>query len=199
MSQQKVWDNIAQEWYMFKTSPANHVSEFLKNKKGKILDLGSGAGRHLQKIKQGKMYLVDFSKKMIRLAKQRAQEKGLYSDTEFVVSDIKKLPFPDNFFDSAICIAIFHCLNPESQDKAVKELFRVLKPNAQAEIAVWNKQTKRFKNSPKERYVAWRDKGARYYYLFEPQEIYNLFKKHGFKIIRKEKPRRNIVFIVKKP
>ncbi len=198
MNQRQVWNNIAEEWYEFKTSPARHVEEFLKGKKGKILDLGSGSGRHLMKIPKGKMYLVDFSKKMIELAKKQAKEKKI--DAEFFVSDLTKLPFENNYFDFAIAIAVLHCIKGEkNREKAVRELFRVLKPKAQAEIAVWNKDAKKFKNSKKERFVKWRDKGARYYYLFDADEIYKLFERAGFKIISKEEPQRNIVFVAEKP
>ena len=198
--QKKVWNNIAEEWDLFKNKQAKHILEFLKNKQGKILDLGSGSGRNLCKINNGKMYLLDFSEKMINLAKKRAKRKKI--SAEFNVSDISKenLPFPDNFFDAAICSAVFHCLKGEkTQEKATKELLRVLKPKAEAEISVWNKEAKRFKNSDKEKYIKWRNKGERYYYLFSPEEIYNLFEKIGFKITYKEKPDRNIVFIVRKP
>lgn len=75
LSQKQVWNNIAKEWYEFKTEPAFHVKEFLKGKKGNILDLGSGAGRHLQKIPQGKMYLVDFSKKDDRACKRTGKKE----------------------------------------------------------------------------------------------------------------------------
>lgn len=198
MNQKKVWDNIAEEWYEFKTSPAEHVLYFLRDKKGNILDLGSGAGRHLVSLKNGKMYLVDFSRKMIELAKKRAKEKNI--EAEFKVADLKKLPFPDNFFDSAIAIAVFHCIKGEkNREKAAKELFRVLKPGAKAEIAVWNKNSKTFMKSKKERHVKWRDKGERYYYLFDEKEIHDLFKNAGFKIASKEEPERNIIFVVKKP
>ena len=196
MNQKQVWDKIAPEWFKFKTSPAQHVQEFLKDKIGNILDLGSGAGRHLQKIKNGKMYLIDFSEEMIKLAKKKAKQKNI--DAEFKVSNLTKLPFKDNFFDSAITIASLHCLKSTDQKKAIKELFRVLKPKAQAEIAVWNKNSKPFKNAGKEKYVTWRDKGKRYYYLFEEKEIHDLFKKAGFKIISKQEPRRNIIFIAEK-
>jgi ubiquinone/menaquinone biosynthesis C-methylase UbiE len=197
MNQRQVWNNIAEEWYNFKTNPAEHVLDFLIDKKGNILDLGSGAGRHLTKIKNGKMYLVDFSKNMIKLAKKRAKEKGI--EAEFSVAELGKLPFENNFFDSAIAIAVFHCIKgKENREKAAKELFRVLKPGAKAEIAVWNKDSRRFKNSPKERVVRWREKGERYYYLFDAEEIYKLFKSVGFKITSKEEPERSITFIVKK-
>ena len=194
MSQKQVWNNIASEWYEFKINPSEKVLNFLKGKKGKILDLGSGAGRHLRKIPDGKIYLVDFSRSMIKLAKKRAKEKKI--DAEFSVAEIGKLPFENNFFDSAIAIAVFHCIKPKEQEKAVKELFRVLKPKAKALIAVWNKNSKKFKNAKKERYVKWRDKGERYYYLFDAGEIYDLFKKVGFKVISKYNPERNIIFIV---
>ncbi len=197
MTQRQVWDNIAKEWYEFKVEPAEHVLDFLKDKKGNVLDLGAGAGRHLLRIKKGKMYLVDFSKKMIQLAKQRAKEKKI--DAEFSVANLTKLPFENNFFDSAIAIAVFHCIKGKAnREKAVKELFRVMKKGAKAEIVVWNKDSRRFKNSPKERIVRWREKGARYYYLFDAEEIYKLFKSAGFKIISKEEPQRSIIFVVQK-
>ncbi|MDO8623705.1 MAG: class I SAM-dependent methyltransferase [archaeon] len=197
-SQKQTWENIADEWHEFKTKPAEHVLEFLKDKKGKILDLGSGSGRHLVKVK-GTLYLVDFSEKMIKLAEKRAKERKI--DAEFFVVDItkKKLPIEDNFFDSAIAIAFFHCINPSNHEKAIKELFRVLKPKAEVEIAVWNKDSRRFEKSPKEIQVKWRDKGSRYYYLFDEKEIHDLFKKAGFKIKKRYEPERNIIFIAQKP
>ncbi len=197
MNQKQVWNKIAEEWYEFKVEPSEKVLDFLKGKKGKILDLGCGAGRHLKKIKDGKMYLIDFSKNMIELAKKRAKEKNI--EAEFAVSEITKLPFRNNFFDSAIAIAVFHCITPKNQEKAVKELFRVMKPKAKALIAVWNKNSKKFRNSEKERYVRWRDKGKRYYYLFDEKEIHDLFRKSGFRIASKETPKRNIIFVVQKP
>jgi len=75
----------------------------------------------------------------------------------------------------------------------------VLKPRAKAKIAVWNKNSKWFKNSKKEKYMEWRNKGKRYYYLYDAKEIYGLFEKEGFEIIKKFEPKRNIIFIVQKP
>jgi ubiquinone/menaquinone biosynthesis C-methylase UbiE len=198
MNQQQVWNNIASEWNKFKTKQAENVLEFLKGKTGNILDLGSGSGRYLKKIPKGKMYLVDFSEKMLKLAKRKAKEKKI--NAEFFAVDIsrEKLPFPDNFFDSALALSVFHCLQKKSHLKAAKELHRVMKRGASAEIAVWNKNAKAFKNAGKEKYIKWRDKGARYYYLFAPEEIYELFGKAGFKIILKQEPQRSINFTIRK-
>jgi ubiquinone/menaquinone biosynthesis C-methylase UbiE len=196
-SQKQVWNNIAKEWHQFKQNPGRGVEDFLKNKTGKILDLGSGSGRHLIKTK-GKLYLVDFSSEMIKLAKQKAKKEKI--EAEFFVLDVgkEKLPFPDNFFDYAICIAVLHCLNKKSQKNAVKELYRVMKPKSESLIVVWNINSKRFKNSPKEKYIKWRDKGERYYYLFDEKEIYSLFQKVGFKIKEKIDSQINIPFVCEK-
>jgi ubiquinone/menaquinone biosynthesis C-methylase UbiE len=198
MNQEDIWNNIAREWKRFRDEPREEVVNFLKKEKGKILDLGSGSGRHLIKIQESEMYLVDFSKEMINLAEKKAKEKKIKA--KFFISSLISLPFRDNFFDSAIFISSLHCIKGErNRKKAVKELFRVLKPEKRVLISVWNKNSRRFKNSPKEKIVRWRDKGARYYYLFEKKEIYDLFKEVGFKINKKIKSKENIIFTIKKP
>jgi len=201
--QKQVWENISEEWHEFKQNPSRNAQEFLKDKKGKILDLGAGSGRNLIGLDpEGKeMYLVDFSEKMIKLAEKRAKELGFPEDSvKGYVSSIEKLPWEEGFFDYAICVAALHCVEtPEARAEVIEELFRVLKSGGEAEIEVWNKDSHRFKNAPKEKYVSWRDKGERYYYLYEKDEILELFKSKGFEIKEELEHRVNIGFIVKKP
>ena len=200
MNQQKVWNKIAPEWHEFKTTPSEAATEFINNSKGKILDFGSGSGRNLLKSKKSKkreLYLVDFSDKMLKLAKKRAKKLEFKINTK--TSKLEKTDFPDNFFDAAICTATIHCIETEkNREKAVQELFRILKPKAQADIEVWDKDSKRFKGKPKEKFISWRDKGKRYYYLYEEREFKDLLKKVGFKILKKIPHRVNIIFIVEK-
>jgi ubiquinone/menaquinone biosynthesis C-methylase UbiE len=196
-NQKKVWDNIAEEWHEYKKFPSESTMNFIKKQKGKILDFGSGSGRHLVKTKNGKMYLLDFSDKMIELAKKKAKEQKI--DAEFEVSSMTKTPYEDNFFDSAICISALHCLNLAEQKKAVKELHRILKPKAQAFIGVWNQESKRLKrHKGKEALIKWNDKGERYYYLFNEKEAQDLFEKQGFKIINSDNSEMMIRFIAEK-
>jgi ubiquinone/menaquinone biosynthesis C-methylase UbiE len=196
-TQEQTWDNIAKEWHEFKTEPAEHTMNFLKKAHGKILDLGSGSGRHLIKIKKGKIFLVDFSQKMLDLAKKKAKKEKI--DAEFIKANLAKLPFENNFFDFAVCISALHCVEGEkNRKKAVEELYRILKKKAKAEIGVWNKNSKRFKNAGKEKKIRWRDKGSRYYYLYDEKEIHELFKSVGFKIISTHNSERMINFVVTK-
>ena len=198
-NQQKVWDSIAPEWHEFKQIPAQHVKDFLKSQeqKGTVLDLGSGSGRNLQKIKSGEMYLVDFSQNMLNLAKQKAKKLKIKIQTQ--KTEIFKLPYKDNFFDSSICISALHCIKgKKNRIKSIQELYRVLKPKAQALISVWNKDSKRFKNSEKEKLIAWRNKGKRYYYLYNEQEIHKQFQATGFKILSTHNSEMMINFVVEK-
>ncbi|MCK5150015.1 class I SAM-dependent methyltransferase [Candidatus Pacearchaeota archaeon] len=197
MNQQKIWDNIAEEWHEFKKIPSQLSEEFLKKSTGKVLDHGSGSGRHLTKIKNGKMYFVDFSQEMLKLAEQKAKEKKI--SAEFQQAKLTKLPFENNFFDYAISISSIHCLKPKEHKKAIQELYRVLKPKAKALIGVWNFNSKRFNQKQgKEKKIKWTNKGERYYYLFEEKEIHNLFKKTGFKILSTHNSEMMINFIVQK-
>jgi len=210
-NQKQVWDNIAPEWHEFKKLPATHTIEFLKKQtlrtssdiarqkmssKRKILDFGSGSGRHLIKLKNAKIFELDFSSKMIELAKQKAKEQNI--DAEFTISSMTKTPYENNFFDSAICISSIHCLKKSEQKKAVKELYRILKPKSQIFVGVWNINSKRFKKTKKEKMINWQDKGARYYYLFDEKEVHDLFEKSGFKIISSHNSEMMIRFIAEK-
>jgi hypothetical protein len=74
-----------------------------------------------------------------------------------------------------------------------------MKPHSKALIGVWNFYSKRFNQKKgKERLIKWTDKGERYYYLFEEDEIHNLFKSAGFKILSTHNSEMMINFIVEK-
>lgn len=197
-TQQEIWEKIAPEWHEYKKKPSKLSKAFLKKQKGRVLDLGSGSGRHLTKIQNGKMFLVDFSKKMLKLAKKKAKKQKI--PAEFYVGRMSKLPFDDDFFNAAISISSIHCTPKIEHKKIVEELFRVLKSGAKALIGVWNKKSKRFRNyDSQEKYIGWTDKGKRYYYLFTEPEIHKLFKDAGFKIKSTHNSELMINFIVKKP
>lgn len=203
--QKKVWNKIAPEWYLFKDKNKAYINkfqqsilEFLKDQKGNILDLGAGTGRYLTKIKNGKMILVDFSKEMIKIAKQNAKKKKI--EAEFQIANSSNLPFKDNFFNAAICISIVQCI-PDSKNRiqTFKELYRVLKPGAKAKIGTWNKEGGRFKNKPKESCINWTNKGERYYYFYSKDELKKELENVGFKIIKDMSDKPNIDYIIQKP
>ncbi|MBU0894683.1 MAG: class I SAM-dependent methyltransferase [Nanoarchaeota archaeon] len=198
MNQQQVWNKITPEWNKFRTIPFPETIGFLKKQKGKILDLGSGSGRHLIKLKNGKMYEVDFSKEMIKLAKIKASKQKI--PAEFFISESENLPFQKNFFDAGICTSLMQCIDTQNKrNKTIQELFRVLKPGSKALISTWDKNSSRYKNKPKKATMKWRNKGTRTIYFYDEQELKDKLKKVGFKIKTKIPNKFNIIFVVEKP
>ncbi|MBT3398075.1 class I SAM-dependent methyltransferase [archaeon] len=185
MNQEKVWDKIAPRWNEIKNHPSSAVKNFLKGKKGKVLDLGSGSGRNFPSIpKNMEIYATDFSKEMLKFAEQKAKKLKLNLKTSHTTS--KKIPFEDNYFDHAICIAVLHCIpTKKARKEAMKEILRTLKPNAKALISVWSRNSPRLKNRPKETYVPWTSVGVkkRYTYIYDREELEKEIENAGFKII----------------
>lgn len=185
MNQKEIWDSIAVPWKTFRVKPIKETQEFLKDKSGNVLDLGCGSGRNFMKIK-GTIYGVDFSEKMLKHAKEYAEKNKI--KVRLIKSDAVNLPFKKNFFDAGIFVAVLHCIsNEEDREKSLKELLRVLKPNAEALISVWDYNQKKFKNKDKESFISWGYEGKkyqRYYYLYEKDEFLNLLKNIGFKILK---------------
>ncbi len=94
-----------------------------------VLDLGSGAGfdafLSAQRVgKTGRVIGVDMTPEMIAKAKENAK-KGNYSNVEFRMGEIEKLPVED----SSIDVIISNCVINLSPDKEAvfKEAYRVLK------------------------------------------------------------------------
>jgi|APSaa5957512535_1039671.scaffolds.fasta_scaffold26160_5 tRNA (uracil-5-)-methyltransferase TRM9 len=189
MKQEEIWDAVAAEWSEFRARPMKEVVEFLVDKKDKVLDLGCGSGRHspenlgseLKNLKELEFYGVDFSEKLLELAK----EKGY---VEVKKSGVDAIHYGDEFFDFGIYIAALHCVeSAEAREKSLQELYRVLKDGGLAIISVWSRNQKRVKNKPKEAIVPWTMNGRkyeRYYYLYEKDELEGLLKGVGFEVLK---------------
>lgn len=209
ISQKQVWNSIANQWSKFRKESPIEVQKFLKNKKGKILDLGCGSGRNIEKQKYIEFYGVDFSNEQLKFAEKKAKENGIKAI--FFKTKASELPFKNNFFDFAIFVATLHCIeSSEERKKALLELKRVVKPNAEIMISVWDKNSmKLFKeNKAKEGFIDWKqyDKTyKRYYYFYDKEELKQLLESAGFKIIKiesSENPvqysKKNIIIYCKK-
>jgi len=200
MNQEQVWDKISEKWSKFRTQISPTVEEFLKEQKGKVLDIGCGSGRNFIKLDKQKLYGIDFSEKMLKLAEKKVKEIGI--KIELKKADSTQIPYKDNYFDAVLCYSLLHCIDSKKdRKKTLKEIYRVLKPNGLTLISSWGKNSPRLKNKGKECFVPWtirgEDKEERYTYVFSLNELEKLAKSVGFKIISAWEER-NVNVIAKK-
>jgi len=199
-NQEEVWDNLSKDWNEKRKKQIKNIIKFLKNKKGKLLDLGCGSGRNFIKSDDRIVYGVDFSKKMLKFANKNAQKNKI--NVKLTHASAEKLPFNNNFFDNALYSATLHCLDTsKKRKKSLQELFRVLKKGGKALIIVWGRKNKRIKNKPKEALIPWTVDGkkyGRYNYIYEKEELEQLLKNIGFKVIKIIESM-NIITLIQKP
>lgn len=127
------WKHIAEEYdkIVKDKGDINHeqiinpvIFRFLGNLNDKIiLDAGCGNGYLSRKIAKNakKVIGVDFTEKLIKVAERQNKQKNV----EFIVSNLKHLPFNDGFFDAVLCNMVL--MDLENFTECIKELSRVLK------------------------------------------------------------------------
>lgn len=93
-----------------------------------LLDLATGTGKfafEFAKMNRDlKIYALDFSEKMVEIARQRAKKH--HYNVDFLLGDALNIPFPDSTFE--IVSMSYGIRNVASIEKCLKEIARVLKP-----------------------------------------------------------------------
>jgi ubiquinone/menaquinone biosynthesis C-methylase UbiE len=185
----EVFDQIAESWYRVRHWPLlREELDALATRwqNGKLLNVGCAHGPDFLPFSQGfELWGVDSSPAMLEQALKYSAKFKLY--VNLVTADALFLPFPDNTFDWAISVATYHHIKGrEERERAFRELKRVLKPNGEAFVTVWNRGQPRFWFRSKEQQVPWRLKEktvCRYYHLFSYGELRRLLIKAGWEII----------------
>jgi len=190
VTNRQVYDDIAESWYAYR-----HRSRFITELQemanrwdtGRLLNIGCAHGADFLPFKDKfELWGVDFSNKMLRLGQKYAAKFNL--KVNLVLADAASLPYADGNFDYAIAIAIYHNIEGEEQrQKAFCELKRVLKPDGEAFITVWNKWQPRFWLKGREVSVPWKSRKKtyyRYYHLYSYGELRSSLSRAGFHIIK---------------
>jgi ubiquinone/menaquinone biosynthesis C-methylase UbiE len=110
----------------------NIIKSLLNSKRTKtrsiILDAGCGTGSNITFFNQfGTTYGIDIS----QIATNFCRMRGLKN---VVTGDVSKLPYKNNFFDIVSCMDVLEHI--ENEEKAIKEIFRVLKPGGELILTV---------------------------------------------------------------
>ncbi|MBU0732094.1 class I SAM-dependent methyltransferase [Patescibacteria group bacterium] len=209
------YDKIAPHFAQTRAQGWSEYEEFKPYlKKGdEVLDLGCGNGRLVEfLIPLGIKYTgCDNSNQLLKFASEK------YTDTKFVVGDFMHPPFEKEEFDVVMAIAsLHHVPSGELRLRALKEIYRILKPGGYLLMTNWYLYQKKYKKYIKnnkgkmdkgDAIIPWKDKygntqAERYYHAFKQKELSKLARQIGFKVIsqnmNESKQERNIVSIWKK-
>ena len=108
----------------------------------KVLDLAGGTGDFTAKFSRivgetGEVVLADINSSMLQVGREKLRNLGVVRNVSYVQANAECLPFADNTFD---CIVIsFGLRNVTDKDKALRSMFRVLKPGGRLLVLEFSK------------------------------------------------------------
>lgn len=109
-----------------------------------VLDLAGGTGDLTALMarrvgQKGRVVISDINGSMLGVGRERLIDEGIVGNVEYVQANAEVLPFPDNYFD---CVTIgFGLRNVTDKDKALRAMYRVLKPGGKLLILEFSKPT----------------------------------------------------------
>ncbi|MDR1690933.1 MAG: ubiquinone/menaquinone biosynthesis methyltransferase [Candidatus Methanoplasma sp.] len=113
----------------------------------KCMDIGTGTGEIAFLLAEnagegGEVYGVDITPKMLEFAELKMKERGLPKPVTFEVGDALALRFEDCSFD--VVTSGYMLRNVTDVQKAIDEMYRVLRPGGRAVVAELSKPDDRF-------------------------------------------------------
>jgi demethylmenaquinone methyltransferase/2-methoxy-6-polyprenyl-1,4-benzoquinol methylase len=108
----------------------------------RVLDLAGGTGDLTAKFsrlvgEKGEVVLADINDSMLKMGREKLRNLGIVGNVSYVQANAEALPFPDNYFD---CITIsFGLRNVTEKEKALRSMFRVLKPGGRLLVLEFSK------------------------------------------------------------
>jgi ubiquinone/menaquinone biosynthesis C-methylase UbiE len=127
-----MYSPIAQSFSKTRFSIWQEVQDFLNscNSNCKVLDAGCGNGKNMLYRKDLEMFGIDNCVELITIC----LEKNL----NVKLGDILEIPFPDEYFDSTMSIAVVHHLKTfQERCIALQEMIRITKKGGQLFITLW--------------------------------------------------------------
>lgn len=178
------WENVDREYEDQADRMA--IRKLLPKRMEKFADIGGGYGRLANEYlkRAHRVIIFDYSKSELKQAKE------IYGDKiETRAGDIYELPFKDGELDGLMMVRVTHHL--KKMDKAMAELYRVLKPGGVAVVEVANKRTlpkivryatRQSKVNPFDKSVAnYKEISKDGFYNYHPKYVEEIFNKTGFK------------------
>lgn len=147
------------------------------NPNDRILEIGFGQGRLISamasRIDSGKIYGIDISDEMVKVAGKRNMKWIKNDKVEIRKASIEEIPYPDNYFDNVFtCNTIYFWPEPTEN---ISQVRRVLKPNGEFHCVFRDKALMESKSS------AVTENRDIFQNLYRPQEVKKLYQQAGFR------------------
>ncbi|HVQ01847.1 MAG TPA: class I SAM-dependent methyltransferase [Candidatus Thermoplasmatota archaeon] len=197
---QRTWDAIAESFDSTRRKPWKQCIEYITTlkKTDVVIDCGCGNGRHLfpAAVRCSQAFGVDISKKLLSIVRQRTVENNLTNIT-LLHADLAHLPLRNDSVDAVLCIASLHNIKgQENRRAALREMHRILRPQATALVSVWSRWQDRYRRYfAKQLFVRsselgdidiyWRQHHLnvpRFYHLYSKREFVQELRDEGFLI-----------------
>lgn len=141
------WDKAVEDYDRYFVPVLRHCSErcveLIAPQPGeRVLDVatGSGVGAFMAAEEVGADGLVtatDISERMVEATRAEAERRGV-SNMALERMDAEELTFPDDSFDAALCV--LGLMFPADPQRAIEEMYRVLKPGGRIAVCVWGRR-----------------------------------------------------------
>ncbi len=129
----RFWDKIADRYAKKTIADKDAYRKKLDITRGylqphmELLEIGCGTGAtaiaHAPYVKH--IRAIDFSKKMIGIARDRLETEGA-GNVSFEQTDIDQLSAPGQSFDAVLALSVLHLL--ENRDAVISKVYELLKP-----------------------------------------------------------------------
>lgn len=170
------------EEYSSNTSTTNaavhpRIDEFIKylpnDGRPKVLDLGCASGRETDYLGHLNLDVTgcDISPEFIKLA------RSIYPDYDFVVADMRQLPFDDKSYDAIWASASFLHIPKADAPRTISEFSRILRPGGVIYLSVMEGN---FDGLRENKQMNW---PARHFSDYKPAELESLLANAGIEVI----------------
>jgi ubiquinone/menaquinone biosynthesis C-methylase UbiE len=159
----------------------NYTKRFLPSG-SRILEGGCGRGDKVYSLKKNKFdaYGVDYAAKTVQSIKES------FPDLQVYESDVKKIDFPDGYFDGYWSLGVIEHFF-EGFNEVLREMYRVIRPGGYVFLTVPAMSLIRRSKAKMSMYPAYifNEKiGETFYqYIYDPKDVIREFTQQGFKLI----------------
>jgi ubiquinone/menaquinone biosynthesis C-methylase UbiE len=133
----RLWEDLRPAAEDYVAYCRRRILKFLPASGENLLDAASGPVQYPEYLEFSrnfkKHYCVDISESALNEAKKKLGAKG-----EYVKASLLNLPFEDSFFDAAVSLHTIYHIDIKDQDRAVRELLRVVKKGAKVIVIYAN-------------------------------------------------------------